>query len=274
MSGSRRTEWRQGTLFGDGTMTEAARGGKSRAEKFLDYRAFTDKFKPRKTTDDCYTPPAVYEAVVRFVDRRLAPLAGREVVRPFRPGGDYEAEEYPEGCVVVDNPPFSIFARIVRFYEARRVPFFLFAPSLTLFGILRGTERTTAVVCGASVTYENGAVVRTSFATDLWPGHPLFAVSGTLTGEIEAAAKGKPKERAALRFPPEVATAAQLMKIAMRGVDFECPRGEGAFVAGLDNHRAGLYGGGVLMSERMAERTATVVELSTKEKRIVAELGG
>ena len=27
-------------------------------EKFEDYEAFVEKFKPKKTTDDCYTPPA------------------------------------------------------------------------------------------------------------------------------------------------------------------------------------------------------------------------
>lgn len=27
------------------------------------YEEFVDKFKPKKTTDDCYTPGAIYEAV-------------------------------------------------------------------------------------------------------------------------------------------------------------------------------------------------------------------
>ena len=39
-----------------------------------------------------------------------------DVVRPFWPYGDFEAFEYPEGCVVVDNPSFSILARIQDFY--------------------------------------------------------------------------------------------------------------------------------------------------------------
>lgn len=26
-------------------------------EKFEDYEGFVEKFKPKKTTDDCYTPP-------------------------------------------------------------------------------------------------------------------------------------------------------------------------------------------------------------------------
>ena len=35
----------------------------TREEKFNDYEGFVEKFKPKKTTDDCYTLPAVYEAV-------------------------------------------------------------------------------------------------------------------------------------------------------------------------------------------------------------------
>lgn len=42
-----------------------------------------------------------------------------DVVRPFWLGGDFETFEYPEGCVVVDNPPFSILARIQDFYLGR-----------------------------------------------------------------------------------------------------------------------------------------------------------
>ena len=48
---------------------------------------------------------------------------------PFYPGGDYEREEYPQGCTVVDNPPFSILSKIVKHYQERGVGFFLFAPT-------------------------------------------------------------------------------------------------------------------------------------------------
>lgn len=32
-------------------------------ESNAEYEAFVDKFKPKLTTDDCYTPPEVYEVV-------------------------------------------------------------------------------------------------------------------------------------------------------------------------------------------------------------------
>lgn len=34
-----------------------------REQTFLDYDGFLDKSKPRKTTDDCHTPPNIYEAI-------------------------------------------------------------------------------------------------------------------------------------------------------------------------------------------------------------------
>ena len=52
------------------------------AQKFHDYDAFVDKFVPKKTTDDCYTPQPVYDAMLAFVGT-LTDLEGREIVRPF-----------------------------------------------------------------------------------------------------------------------------------------------------------------------------------------------
>lgn len=97
-----------------------------------EYDAFVDKFKPKKTTDDCYTPPVVYDAVADWVAKEYN-LDRSRFVRPFYPGGDYQAEEYAPEAVVVDNPPFSIFAKIVQWYQERRIRFFLFGPALTLF---------------------------------------------------------------------------------------------------------------------------------------------
>lgn len=33
-----------------------------------EYKEFVDKFKPKKTTDDCYTPENVYKAVLANVN--------------------------------------------------------------------------------------------------------------------------------------------------------------------------------------------------------------
>ena len=81
------------------------------------YEEFVEKFKPKPklTTDDCYTPPSVY-AVIRDWACKEYGIDPAKIVRPFYPGGDYENYEYPEGAAVLDNPPFSILAKICAFY--------------------------------------------------------------------------------------------------------------------------------------------------------------
>ena len=129
-----------------------------------EYQEFVDKFKPKLTTDDCYTPVPVYEAVKAWTIKHYD-LAGAEILRPFYPGGDYQAENYPDGCVVIDNPPFSILSDICRWYQENGVRFFLFAPGLTLFSIASGTMN--YIPTGVAITYENGASITTSFVTNM-----------------------------------------------------------------------------------------------------------
>src|SRR5690625_5789202 len=50
---------------------------------FDDYEGFVEKFKQKKTTDDCYTPKEVYDVVLNYVDERYS-LEGKEIIRPFR----------------------------------------------------------------------------------------------------------------------------------------------------------------------------------------------
>lgn len=97
---------------------------------FNDYDGFVEKFKPKKTTDDCYTPEIVYNAIADWVANEYH-LNKAEFVRPFYPGGDYERFDYGNK-IVVDNPPFSILAQIIEFYSDKEIKFFLFAPTLTL----------------------------------------------------------------------------------------------------------------------------------------------
>ena len=131
-----------------------------------EYLAFVDKFKAKKTTDDCYTPPLVYDAVADWVATEYG-LDKENFVRPFYPGGDYEREVYLPDAVVVDNPPFSFVTKICKFYLQHGIRFFLFAPAMTLF--TSGLRNMTYLPCGVQVTYENGAVVPTSFLTNLEP---------------------------------------------------------------------------------------------------------
>ena len=95
------------------------------------YEEFVEKFKPKKTTDDCYTPPSVY-AVIRDWACDEYNIDPAKIVRPFYPGGDYEHYDYPEDAVVLDNPPFSILSSICTFYLNRDIPFFFVCPQFDL----------------------------------------------------------------------------------------------------------------------------------------------
>lgn len=246
-------------------------------EEDEEYNEFVDKFKLKKTTDDCYTPPKVYEAVKEWAVEKYG-LQGRPIVRPFYPGGDYQNEKYPENCVVIDNPPFSISSQIYDFYIENGIEFFLFAPSLTLFGGNR--ETMNYIVCGTPIVYENGAKVPTSFATNL--GNKKIIVSGELSERLEVANEREKVELPKYVYPDTVVSAASLQKISKRGVTLEID--DGYFVRKLDAQgEEAIFGGGFLISEKAAaekaaaEKAAAVEcvkwELSEREKAIVKSLG-
>ena len=156
------------------------------------YEEFVEKFKPKKTTDDCYTPDYIYNAVLDWL-KKNANIEGKEIVRPFWPGGDYKSFNYPENCVVIDNPPFSILAKIKSFYQENHIQYFLFAPHLTLFSSYRYEQ--TMIIADASIIYENGANVNTDFVTNLCD-FSKYGIIGEpeLKKVIETAQKKKKQE--------------------------------------------------------------------------------
>lgn len=215
------------------------------AEEQEDYLAFLEKFQPKKTTDDCHTPDLVYDAVASWVAAEYG-LDRRRFVRPFWPGGDFEAMSYPKGCVVVDNPPFSILARICRFFNERDVSYFLFAPGLTTFN-----GHACAVCAMCDITYENGANVRTSFLTNLEPD--LVARTAPeltrMVGEANATWLALTRRKVPKYvFPYEVLTAARLGWMSEHGVDLRIRKEDARRISTLDAMRdagkSGIYGGG------------------------------
>ena len=224
---------------------------------FDSYDDFTAKFQPKKTTDDCYTPKAVYDAVLEWCRERYELPGDTAVCRPFQPGGNYERFDYPPGCVVIDNPPFSIFSDILRFYNRHGIDYFLFAPALTLFSNGK-IANTNFVVCGVQIVYENGAKVPTSFATSL--GGNIIEVRGDLYRAVEAANGAAAQALPKYDYPDDVATAAGLQRISKRGGVFCVPRGEATFTRRLDEQdkvkESGIFGGGFILSRRAASARA------------------
>ena len=249
-----------------------------------DYEGFVDKFKPKLTTDDCYTPELVYNAIADYVANRYG-LSRENFVRPFWPGGDFEAYPYKPGDVVCDNPPFSILSKILKFYTARGVKFFLFAPSLTLFS--NNLQGVCFIPIDASITYQNGAVVNTAFVTNLEPDDVLIQVLPELQAAVnQADRKNTAKDKVQLpkySYPVEVITAAMCHKFSNNGISLTIKRSSAQFTRALDDQRImgkAIFGGGFLLSEKAAAEKAAaekaaahIWELSLREHEIIKGLG-
>ena len=232
------------------------------ADESQEYREFVDKFKPKKTTDDCYTPPEIYDVVLDYVVTRYRVDSSR-VIRPFWPNGDYEREEYPVDAVVVDNPPFSIISRICDFYLKHGIRFFLFAPTLTLLHAA-GTKnalKTNHIVCHTSITYANGAKVATSFVTNLDSDGTILESAPDLGDkinekdrELQAAIK---KHTPKYEYPDHVITAAKVNWYSAHHTPYKVNKRDCCLIGKLDamNGKT-IFGGGLLLSDRAAAERA------------------
>ena len=213
-----------------------------------EYNEFIRKFEPKKTTDDCFTPESIYDAVAQWVAEEYE-LDRASFVRPFWPGGDFRAFPYEDGCVVVDNPPFSIISKICRWYNCEGIDYFLFSPSLTTIGIDKGRCRYVHV--GYNVRYQNGARVKTSFVTSL--GEDKIRTSPELYRRIQDAEETEKKNRLlsdrVIGYPDELVTSSIMDKLCLAGIDFRVGEGDCLFVGNLDNYGKHIYGGGFLLSE-------------------------
>ena len=232
------------------------------ADESEEYRAFVEKFKPKKTTDDCCTPPEIYEVVLDWVVDRYG-IDRDKVVRPFWPGGDYEREEYPEGCAVVDNPPFSILSRICGFYMEHGVSFFLFCPSLTALSASgrRYVLETNHIIPSSDITYENGAVVRTAFVTNLDTDGTVLESAPDLGDLINAKDDELQRAKRVMLpkyiYPDNVITSARVQWLATHHTPYKVHRDECVSISSLDAQNGkSIFGGGLLLSTRAAAERA------------------
>ena len=264
------------------------------------YEEFVEKFKPKKTTDDCYTPPVVYDAVADWVASEYG-VNRDNFVRPFYPDGDYENYSYSKDTIVVDNPPFSILSKIVDFYISKNIPFFLFAPNLTIFNCIRNRD-CTALVTDTNIIYDNGANVKTSFLTNLEPQNLRIRTAPGLYQVVRKATetirKETKKQLPKYTYPNYLVQSARIKAYSKCGIEFKVLKSESFFVSQLDaqkEKKKAIFGGGFLISERCAaekeradreqvererERERELAkreqvehfELSDREKEIIKEL--
>lgn len=182
------------------------------------------------------------------------------------------------GGVVIDNPPFSIFSKIVRFYCENDIPFFLFGPGLT---IMQCAELCTSVHVSTDITYSNGAKVRCNFVTNLTPD--IVAMTAP---SLDRAIAACPSQNVRVNLPSyvtpdNVLSTSNLNSICHGGIDFKVRRSECVVIRNLDRHPKQLFGKHLLLSDSAAGLAAAklaaaknehVIELSARERRIIDRL--
>ena len=196
----------------------------SRSE-FYDYEAYVKKFQGLpSTTDDTFTPEGLYCDLLDYIDRKIFPLSGYRVERPFYPGGNYETYDYQENSVVIDNPPFSICGKIREFYLSRGIRYFLFIPIMTA-----RPSRRDCILYGPEIIYQNQACVKTGFRTNLIrdvivkSDPELFEIIERHNFEAKRLKGAKLTPNARPVYPENVSTVGRLS--AFGGMDWEL-RGE------------------------------------------------
>ena len=251
-----------------------------RLEKFEDYGGFVEKFKSKKTTDDCYTPPKVYETVKQYVFNYYKLDPDTEVIRPFYPGGNYQSMEYPENAVVIDNPPFSILKEIKNYFSKKRIKFFIFAPHLTLFSG-NDVDSICYVITDSNITYENGATIPTSFVTNM--DDCRIRLEPNLQRQLKNC-QDKNNSFQKYSYPGNVISPALLSKYLKNGNNIKFYKKDLYFIRRLDSQKESkktIYGGGFFISAEKAKEfkefkepdNVIYWELSEREKEIINNLG-
>lgn len=257
------------------------------------YEQFVNKFENHKMTkDDCYTPEPIYDVVKSYTMNKFG-IDEKRIIRPFYPGGDYQSVDYT-GRVVVDNPPFSIMSQIVYYYVKNEIPFFLFAPGSAIESIARRDKnKFTKIVTDTTLTYTNGAKVRTAFVTNLFKDDTELYFDPVFQQKlVEANRKSNSvkKVRVTYKYPEHVLRQWDLFQI-LRNVDkpFAIKHKDTIFVQALDEQKqqpkpTAIYGGGIFINDKVQKQIAKIKaskdikpaikewHLSQREKNLIKEL--
>lgn len=214
------------------------------------YDEFVDKFKPKLTTDDCYTPPKIYSVILEWVKKYYG--VNERIIRPFNPNDDYKKYDY-SNAVVVDNPPFSILAEIIDYYLDNNVKFFLFAPSLTCFSYLAKNRKVCILPIDVTITYENGARIVTGFVTNLEDN--AININAELYKLIKNCYEDKSRRK--VKHSCDYMCVGNCNKLAKLGVDFKIKSFK-EFVRKKDNYK--IFGGGILLHEYDREKFKKILD--------------
>jgi hypothetical protein len=256
---------------------------KEKPDLFGDYDGFLQKLEVKKTTDDCYTPKEVMDIIINYVNDKY-PLKGKKIIRPFFPDGDFESIDYSGDCVVIDNPPFSIVSNICKYYLERDIKFFLFCPHLTAFS---SDIDCTHIIASADITYENGAVIKTAFVSNLF-GDVKIIGDSALHLKFKELQRNNKASLPKYKYPDNIITVSKISYCVEKGISLTFDKKDVRHCRGMDaqkKHGKTLFGSGFIASDKAAAAQAAaqaaaaendpiiIWELSEREKKIIKSLG-
>ena len=137
----------------------------------------------------------------------------------------------------------------------------------------RDDPRVCFVCTTVSIEYTNGAVVPTSFITNMAAGKKLW-VAGDLAEALDVAnrrnqGRAKPKRKGVMCYTDNVIHGALTSKVSSRGVSVVIRCDECAAIGKLDAQKkvgASVYGGGFLLSEGAAKRWRAAQDEAARRK--------
>lgn len=239
------------------------------------YEEFVEKFKPKKTTDDCYTPDNIYEAIKEWCINEYH-LKGMNIVRPFYPGGDYQSYDYHVNDVVIDNPPFSISSKIISFYLDKNIKFFLFCDGKTIYSKKYTEEqyrKITFIPLNSCITYKNEANVTTSFITNM--DNCLIRTAPKLYRAILFEnSKNENKNKKKLPkyiYPNNLLRSHSLNDLNQNNIDFKVDFSEVHYLRALDMQKKikkTIYGSGFFISDKKLKEKQEIENKLLKENKI------
>lgn len=155
--------------------------------------------------------------------------------------------------------------KVVKFYAEHNINYFLFAPHLTCIGIRSAHSR---ICVGAQVTYENGAVVSTSFVSSKGPlirsAPDLYRLLDEAnTANINAK---KPPAKPVYTYPDNVMTSSAVALFSKYGIEYR--EDIGVFTRAMDAQReAGkaIFGAGYIVPEEAARKAQEAARKAQKE---------
>lgn len=209
-----------------------------------------------------------------------------KIVRPFYPGGNYKEFDYPTNCIVIDNPPFSILASIRKWYMKQGIKYFLFCPTFTS---LYKKHEDCLVITERKITYTNGALVNTSFVTNLDDKNAIVTAPDlSLLLKQAKSQEVKSSKRIEKKYPKNVVSLVILGSLVRRGQSIAIPKNACCSIREIEAEKeAGLksFGRKLLVADNIAEdidkklklptinTEEYVLELSEAEKAIIKTLG-